>query len=125
MRVDYIVGKSSPGNTSPHHSTYFFNYQYNIKMIIILPSRVEIAQYSNGLWAGWARFNFWHSIQTSAGAHPASNLMGTRISFLGGVKWQGHEADPSLPSSVKVKKCRSYTSTPSYVFMAQFLNNHT
>jgi hypothetical protein len=35
-----------------------------------------------------------------------------------GVKRQGHEADPSPPSSAEVKKGGTYTSTTPYVFMA-------
>jgi hypothetical protein len=38
-----------------------------------------------------------------------------------GVKWLGHEADHSPPSSAKVKNAWSYTSTPQYVFMAWYL----
>jgi len=30
-----------------------------------------------------------------------------------GVKWLGHEADHSHPSSAKIKTVRSYTSTPN------------
>jgi len=35
-----------------------------------------------------------------------------------GVKWLGHEADHSPPSSTKVKNVWSYTYTPQYIFMA-------
>jgi len=34
------------------------------------------------------------------------------------VKWLGHEADHSPPSSAKVKDVMNYTSIPPYVFMA-------
>jgi hypothetical protein len=37
-----------------------------------------------------------------------------------GVKWPGHEAGHSSPSSAKVKGLR-YTSTPKYIFMAYCL----
>jgi hypothetical protein len=45
--------------------------------------------------------------------------MSTGGSFLG-VKWEGREADYSLPTSAEVKKIwiYMYTSTPQYVFMA-------
>jgi len=35
-----------------------------------------------------------------------------------GVKWLGHEADHSPPSSTKLKNAGSYTFTPQYVYMA-------
>jgi hypothetical protein len=34
------------------------------------------------------------------------------------VKWQGHEANCSPPSSAEVRNVWSYTSTPQYIFMA-------
>jgi hypothetical protein len=40
-----------------------------------------------------------------------------------GVKWPGHEADYSPPSSAKVKNGGSITSTPPYVFILQCLIN--
>jgi hypothetical protein len=54
---------------------------------------------------------------------PPVQPVGTRDSFhplrgAGGVKCSGHEADYSLPSSAEVKNTWSYTSTPSYRFMA-------
>jgi hypothetical protein len=41
-----------------------------------------------------------------------------------GIKWPGHEADQSSPSSAKVKNAWSYTSTPQYVFMVWCLVKH-
>jgi len=35
-----------------------------------------------------------------------------------GVKWQGHEADHSPPSSAKAKNAWSYTSIHPYFFMS-------
>jgi hypothetical protein len=35
-----------------------------------------------------------------------------------GIKWPSSEANHSLPSSAEVKNAWSYTSTPTYVFMA-------
>jgi hypothetical protein len=60
--------------------------------------------------AGAAMFFFFLSlhyhIQTSSGAHPASYPVGTWV------KWPGHEADHTLPSSAKVNNEWSYTSIP-------------
>jgi hypothetical protein len=41
-----------------------------------------------------------------------------------GVKQPGREADHSSPTSTKVKKTWVYTSTPTYVFIAQCLISH-
>jgi hypothetical protein len=57
---------------------------------------------SQGLILAVQDCSLFHGIQTSSGAHPASYPMGTGGSFPG-VKWQGHEADHSLPSSAEVK----------------------
>jgi hypothetical protein len=46
-------------------------------------------------------FSLLHSVQTDSGAHPASYPMDTRALF-SGVKWLGHEADHTPPSSVEV-----------------------
>jgi hypothetical protein len=56
-------------------------------------------------------------VQTGTADHPVSYAMGTGALTLG-VKWQGHEADHSLPTSAKVKKTWIYTSTQPYLFMA-------
>jgi hypothetical protein len=53
---------------------------------------------------GAGNFSLRHHAQTSFGAHPASYQMGNGISFPG-VKWLGHEADLSPPSSAEVKEC--------------------
>jgi hypothetical protein len=42
-------------------------------------------------------------VQNSSEAHPASDPMATRGPFQGGKAWPEHDADHSLPSSVKVK----------------------
>jgi hypothetical protein len=64
-----------------------------------------------------ARFSLHHSVQTSCGAQPASYQMGTGGGFCGGtaagawswaltsIYWRGQDL-------------WSYTSTPSYIFMA-------
>jgi hypothetical protein len=62
-------------------------------------------------------FSLLHIVQTGSEVHPASYKMGTGGSFLG-VKRQGCEADHSPQTSAKVKKMWTYTSTPTYVFMA-------
>jgi hypothetical protein len=50
-------------------------------------------------------------------AHIASYTMGTRTISLG-VKWQGHEADQSLPTGADDKETWRYIFNPPYVFMA-------
>jgi hypothetical protein len=45
-----------------------------------------------------------HHVQNGSGAHPASYLMGTGGSFLGGVKRPGRDADYSPPSNAEVKE---------------------
>jgi len=57
------------------------------------------------------------------GAHPAPYITGTRCSYPG-VKWPGHEADHSSPSSAEVRNVWGYTSTPPYIFMAWYLVMH-
>jgi len=61
-------------------------------------------------------FSLRHPVQTSSGAHPASypQVLGT-LSL--GVKWPGHEANHSLPSSAEVKTVWSCTTTPHYVLI--------
>jgi hypothetical protein len=46
---------------------------------------------------------FWLCIQTGSGAHPASCLLGTGGSFLGGKARPGRDVDHSPPSSVQIK----------------------
>jgi hypothetical protein len=58
------------------------------------------------------KFSLHHCVQTASGTHPTSYPMGTRVSFLGGVKRLRRKADHSLPSSAEVKNVWSYTSTP-------------
>jgi hypothetical protein len=65
---------------------------------------------------GWEFFPH-HCVQTASGAHPASYPMGTRDLYLG-VKRPGREADHSPSSIAEVKNAWSYTSAPSYAFMA-------
>jgi hypothetical protein len=38
-----------------------------------------------------------------------------------GIKWPGHEAEHTLPSSAEVKNVWSCISTPPYVFLAWWL----
>jgi hypothetical protein len=63
------------------------------------------------------KFSLLHIVQTRSGVHPTSYKMRTGA-LSRGVKWQGREADHSLPTSAEVKKMWIYTSTPPYVFMA-------
>jgi hypothetical protein len=75
--------------------------------------------YSALLRAGWSgvrvpagagNFSLHHLVQAGSGPHPASYQKGTRGCFPG-VNRTDREADHSLPSSVKIKNGRSYTST--------------
>jgi hypothetical protein len=52
---------------------------------------------------GAGNFSLHHHVQTTSGAHPASYPRGTRALSLG-VKWVGHEADHSPPSSAEIKE---------------------
>jgi hypothetical protein len=77
-----------------------------------------IAQwYSAGLQVAWlgvqglagaGNFPLHHHVQTGSGAHPASYPMALSLA----VKWPGHEADHSPPSSSEVKNVWHYTSDP-------------
>jgi hypothetical protein len=79
------------------------------------------------LQAGRPRFDSWrrhrrnsflrHRVQTGSGLHPASYLMGTGGSFAGN-KAAGSWSWQLTPSSAEVKNSWSYTSTPTYVFIA-------
>jgi len=60
---------------------------------------------------GTGSFSLHHHVQTGSGVHPASHLIGTRVSFPG-VKRQVREANHSLPTSAEIKNAWSYTSTP-------------
>jgi hypothetical protein len=52
-----------------------------------------------------------NNIQTSSGAHPT--FYATEYPWFSlEVKWPGHEADHSPPSTTKVKNSWSYTATP-------------
>jgi hypothetical protein len=90
--------------------------------------RVRVAQSVERLGYGLDNqgsiFPLCHHIQTGSGTHPAPSPFGMGGGFPLEVKWQGHEADQSPPSSAKVKNALSYTSTPQYVFMAWCLVNH-
>jgi hypothetical protein len=63
-------------------------------------------------FVGAGNFCLYHHVQNSSGATqtPVQWLPGA---FSLGVKWLGHEADHSPPSSAEVKNAWSYTSTPS------------
>jgi hypothetical protein len=64
-------------------------------------------------------FSLPHSIHIGTGTQPPIQWVWGL--FPPDVKQQGHEADHSLPSSVKVKKTRNCTSTPQNIFMVQCL----
>jgi hypothetical protein len=82
---------------------------------------------SDRVWAGWPGFESWqgkefshlYNVQTSCGAHPFYNPIGTRGDFAigggGGVKRSGHETDYSSLSSAKVKNDEALL--PPYIFM--------
>jgi hypothetical protein len=57
-------------------------------------------------WHRQEKFSLPYNIQTGFGDHPASYLTGTGGVSLR-VKWQGHEADHSPPSSAEVKNGKS------------------
>jgi hypothetical protein len=59
-------------------------------------------------------FSLRHRVQTGSGAHLASYLMGTRVSFPRG-KGPWRRADHSPPTNTEVKNAWSYTSTFQYV----------
>jgi len=54
--------------------------------------------------AGAGNFSLQHCVKTGSRAHPVSYPVATRSSFLK-VKWSGHEADHSPPSSADIKEC--------------------
>jgi hypothetical protein len=56
-----------------------------------------------------------------SGAHTVHYLMGSGFPSLS-VKWLGHKADQSPPTSAKTKRTWIYISTP-HIFMAQCLNS--
>jgi hypothetical protein len=62
-------------------------------------------------------FSLHNHNQTGCEAHPTTYVMGVGALYEG-VKQPEREAGHSSPSSVHVKNAWSYTSTPSYVFMA-------
>jgi hypothetical protein len=75
--------------------------------------------YRRGLWT----FLFTIASRTALGPtqHP---IQGVPRALSLGVKRPGREADHSPPSSAEVKNTWSYTSTPTYVFMAWCLAKH-
>jgi hypothetical protein len=64
-----------------------------------------------------------HRVQNGSGTHPTSSQTGTRGSSPK-IEQAGREADHSPPSSTEIKKAWSYTTTPSYIFMALCLVKH-
>jgi hypothetical protein len=68
-------------------------------------------------------FSLFQHIHIGSGAHAASYSMSTGDLFLG-VKWLGHEAYYSTPSTAEVTNVWSYTSTPSYIFITWCLIKH-
>jgi hypothetical protein len=68
-------------------------------------------------WRGLGIILFTTASRTALGpTQPSIQWVRGTVSL--GVKRPGREADHSPPSSAEVKKARSYTSTPQYVFMA-------
>jgi hypothetical protein len=61
--------------------------------------------------------NFLHVVQTGSGVHPTSYPMGTGALSLG-VERPVREADHLPPTSAEFKNMWTYTSTPTYAFMA-------
>jgi len=64
-----------------------------------------------------------YHVHTGSETHPASCEMVTGGLFPG-LKRQGREADHSRKCSAEVQNLWSYTSTPSYIFMAWYLVKH-
>jgi hypothetical protein len=95
-----------------------------------MPSGAGIAQwYSAGLWARWSGvsspsrgWEFFSSPPRPNRLWSPSSLLsnGYQVALYLGVKWQGREADHSLPSSAEVKNAWGHTSTPQYAFMARW-----
>jgi hypothetical protein len=68
-------------------------------------------------------FSLFNDKQTSPKCPASLLLMGNRSCFLG-LKWLGHEAELSPPSSAKGKNACSYTFTAPYTFIWWRLINH-
>jgi hypothetical protein len=64
-----------------------------------------------------SRYGDWLRTGLPRGRSSSPYPMGTGALYPG-VKWQGREADHSLPASAEVKKIWIYTLTPPYAFMA-------
>jgi hypothetical protein len=64
-----------------------------------------IAQYSDGLWAGWPGFDSWEGqdIFLYTMSRPTLERTQPPIQWYQGVEQPGHEADHSPPSSAEVK----------------------
>jgi hypothetical protein len=60
----------------------------------------------------------------SVASQPALGPAQSAVRLVFDVKRPDHEAEPSLPSNVKVKNEAAYTPTPLHVFMACCLNKH-
>jgi hypothetical protein len=63
-------------------------------------------------------FSLLHIIQTRYGAYPATNPMDIRASYSGRVKWSGHEADQTPPTSAEVKKYVNLHAHKTHAFKA-------
>jgi hypothetical protein len=72
---------------------------------------------------GHGCFSLHHHVQSGSGAHPGCWPMGSGV-LSSGVRRQGREVNPFLPSSAEVKNAWSYTSIPPYVFMAWCILKH-
>jgi hypothetical protein len=57
-------------------------------------------------------FSLLHSVQTSSGAHPASYAMST-VGSLPRVKWEGPEADHTLPSRAEARNGEAIPPLPN------------
>jgi hypothetical protein len=108
----------------PPFPPYTFMAWYSFKKSTgtTLPFIMPAQWYSAGLRAGWSgvqvslgtgNFSLWHRVQTGSGAQLPSYPMGTRGSFLGGVKLTTHLL--LVPTSNNAWR---HTSTPQYAFMA-------
>jgi hypothetical protein len=80
------------------------------------------------LWAGWPGFNSQQEQEFFSLPlclyhlwGPPSFLSSGHLGPFLGVRWWGHEADHSSPSSAKVINVWSYTSIALYVFIAWWL----
>jgi hypothetical protein len=95
---------------------HYFEYDFDSSVSIV-----------TRLWAGQLGFDSWQR-QGFFVFTTASRLVLGPIQpptqWVPGVKWSGHEADHSPPSSAEVKNVQSHTSTPSYILTTWCLVKH-